>query len=104
MKKYGVRIEGKNFLIQSDNEIKKQGFFTTRFVTANDPQEAELGAVSLLKQDAKLKGYTLNEKDDPPMLYLDEVWEIDFSEDTEVIQGYVFYSEDSDDSQSDDNK
>jgi hypothetical protein len=68
MKKYKVLVRGENFLINVDGCVKKLGFYTTRFVEANDDREAEDNALSLLRTDSKLRDCILNEESDTPML------------------------------------
>jgi hypothetical protein len=41
MKRFKVKLHGKNFLLNYDGELKKFGFFATKFVKAENPQEAE---------------------------------------------------------------
>jgi hypothetical protein len=45
MKKFKVKLHGKNFFLNLDGEPKKLGFYTTRFVKAANPEEAEKIAV-----------------------------------------------------------
>ena len=52
------------------------GFYATRFIDARDAEGAEGAAVDSIREDAALKGKVLNGRDDPPMLYADEVEEI----------------------------
>jgi len=41
MIKYQVMLEGKNFLLNMEGSIKKYGFYTTRYLEANDPEDAK---------------------------------------------------------------
>jgi len=41
MKRFEVKLHGKNFLLNLDGELKKFGFYATKFVKAENPQEAE---------------------------------------------------------------
>ncbi len=91
MKAYRVLINGRNFRIRSGDDIEYLGFFTTRFVRANSVNEAELLAVDLIKADTWLQKSTLNSKDDPPMLFADEIDEVEgIPEDSD--SGFCFYS------------
>jgi hypothetical protein len=56
------------------------GFYVSRVVDAQNPNEAELAAVDLVREDSRLKGNVLNERDDPPMLYAEEIEEIEESD------------------------
>ncbi len=77
MKKYMVMLDGRNFEIEIDGKVQKLGFFTTRWVEAINPKEAELKAVELIKTDESLVKSVRNSKDSPPMIYLSELSEID---------------------------
>jgi hypothetical protein len=68
-------VEGANFLVSFNNEALKHGFFTTRFVEAESPEEAENQAIELLR----LELATLVENDtlDSPVMFVDETEEID---------------------------
>ena len=102
MKKYRVMLNGKNFKINSDGKLEKFGFYTTRWVQADNPQEAELKAVSLVREDKSLKASICNESSDPPVIYLDELTEIDSFDGINVPgAGYSLYpDEDNKESQS----
>jgi len=76
MKKYRVIINGRNFLIDLGLGLAKHGFYATRFVEASDPHDAEIKAVASLRQWDEVKALVENKKDDPPMLYADEIVEL----------------------------
>lgn len=75
MKKYRVMVEGVNFLIEMDSEVRKFGFFTTRFVEAGDKEEAEARALDMLR--VELKRLVRNEKSDSPMMFVEEIEELE---------------------------
>jgi len=92
MKKYEVLIEGRNFVIEIDGKEQRAGFYTTRWVEAKDPKEAELKAVAIIKRDPKLKGMAKNSLKNPPMLYLDEIHEVKTFKGIKLPgAGYTFY-------------
>ena len=92
MKKYQVILEGKNFQLDHEGKIVKHGFFTTRYVEANNPEEAELTAVTLIKEDTSLTESVRNDRSSEPMIYLNELCEIESFEDANVPgTGYSFY-------------
>jgi len=78
MKRFKVKLHGKNFLLNLDGEPKKFGFYATRFVKAEDPQEAEKIAVILTHQNPNLRKTVLNETDDRPKINLEEIKEVSF--------------------------
>ena len=75
MKKYRVMVEGVNFLIEMESEVRKFGFFTTRFVEAWDKEEAEAKAIEMLR--VELKRLVRNEKSDSPMMFVEEIEELE---------------------------
>ena len=97
MKKYRVLLNGRNFILETgDDGPKKHGFFTTRWVKANDEVEAENSAVEMIRQCSKLRSAVLNEKDDPPRIFLEEIYIAGAFEyfRRKPGKGYVFYPED----------
>lgn len=87
-----VTLHGKNFEIEIDGKAQRLGFFTTRWVEAADPEKAELKAVELVKTDKSLVKSVRNEKDNPPMIYLSELSEIDSFDGVNIPgAGYSFY-------------
>jgi hypothetical protein len=74
MRKYRVQIEGKNFLFDQDGELGKYGFFTFRFVEAENPLAAENAAISMLRD--KLRTNVKNDICDPPLMDVLEVSEV----------------------------
>ena len=96
MNKYRVYLEGKNFLLSFNGKPEKHGFFTTRFVEANNPEEAENISIGLIRSDTDFKTAVLNKQDDPPMIYLKEIVKlIDFGDIEPPGSGYTFYPESS---------
>jgi len=67
---------------------KRMGFFTTRFVEAKNPDEAELAAVDLLRSEGKLK--PLNDPSDSPRVFASEIEEIEES-DIPPVGGFAFF-------------
>jgi hypothetical protein len=51
MNQYRVFINGRNFLVRFAGEVKKVGFYTTRFVRAPDVTTAEESAVQMLRAE-----------------------------------------------------
>lgn len=94
MNKYKVMLNGRNFQIPLEGTVQRVGFYTTRFVEANDPEQAELRAVALVKSDEELRTAVRNKPDDPPTIHLEEVVEVVDFEGVQVPgAGYSFYAE-----------
>jgi hypothetical protein len=90
MKMYKVIVESINFLINMDEEARKYGFFTTRWVEAWDADEAETKVMDMLR--VELKSMVQNEQADSPMMFVEEIEELEtFSESNPTRTGFVWY-------------
>lgn len=85
--KYRVFVNGQNLFANFDGQVKRVGFYTTRFLEARSPREAGDIAVDLIRQDSHLCGITLNQQDDPLMLFVDEIEEVNS---LEAATGFAF--------------
>jgi len=96
MKRFKVKLHGKNFFLNLDGEPRKLGFYATRFVKAENPEEAEKIAVILTHQNPNLRKTLLNENDDRPEINLVEIKEISFPKffAKKSTTDFTFYSED----------
>ncbi len=97
MAKYLVRLNGLNFQIEMDGEVRRVGFFTTRFVEASSAEAAEMKAVEMVRHDETLRAGVRNGRGDTPLIHLDEVAEVDHFPADYPNTGYSFYVEQSDD-------
>ena len=93
MATYRALIEGKNFLLSQDGKIARHGFFQTVFVAATDPATAESVALSRVKGDEALRAQTQNAADDPPVLYVESLEEVEDSEAPSDPRGRTYYQE-----------
>ena len=96
MKRFEIKLHGKNFLFNLDGELKKYGFYATKFVEAENSQEAEKIAIILIRQNPNLRNTILNENADRPKINLEEVKEINFLKffAKKSTTGFTFYLED----------
>jgi hypothetical protein len=96
MKRFKVKLHGENFLLNLDGELKKYGFYATKFVKADNSQEAGKIAVILIRQNPNLRDTVLNEKTDRPTINMEEIKEVNFlkffAEKSKT--GFTFYPED----------
>ncbi len=94
MSKYEVIINGVNYLIHVDGIVKKMGFWVTRYIEANDPDEAEELAIESIRSSAKLNLIIQNQENDPPMIHMDEIYEIASFDGLSTLEpGLGFYEE-----------
>lgn len=92
VKKFRVLVEGVNFLIEMDNELRKYGFYTTRFVTAEDEVQAEKLAVEMLRFE--LRNSVRNDKSDSPVMFVEEIEELkSFDQVDTPGTGFVWYTD-----------
>lgn len=88
---YRVRIRGENLFMQFDGEAKRVGFFTNRFVEGSDFSKIEERAIAEIRDEPKLKNGLLNRVEDPPMIFVQEIVEIDADTVPEIRPGFAFF-------------
>jgi hypothetical protein len=94
MKKYKVLVRGENFLINLEGEDQKLGFYTTAFVEGQDEEQAEQRAMALLRNDKEFRWSVLNEQSDAPMMFVDEIDELQSFEGLNLPRtGFSFFPE-----------
>ena len=90
--KYRVLIEGNNFAIKMGGKVVKHGFFTTRFIEAGDSKSAEMLALNMVRNE--LKSTVLNLISDPPLISVEETYEIeDFGNHLVPGSGFTWFEE-----------
>jgi hypothetical protein len=100
MRKFLVRLNGRNFLALLNNDTpRKCGFYSNRYVEADDERAAELAAVNQLRAKESLVSVVRNPPDDPPLIHLVEITEIaSFDGVKSLDQGIIWYPENPTDS------
>jgi hypothetical protein len=94
MRKYKVLVRGENFLINVDGKDQRLGFYTTAFVEARNEEEAEDKAIALLRDDEDLRRGMLNKKSDSPMMFAEEIAELDSFEGVHLPRtGFSYFPE-----------
>lgn len=91
MKWFKCFIAGENFPGALANEKKRVGFYVTRFVEADSPQEAEQASLSNLKNEERLKLPEEVKPDNDAKVYFEGIEEISHSEVPETQPGVTFY-------------
>ena len=90
MKKFKVIIEGDNFEVLLNGKVGKHGFFTTRFIESKNSESAETLAMSLIRDE--LESMVLNDRSDPPVMYVEEKYEInDFGDNLVPGSGFTWF-------------
>jgi hypothetical protein len=92
MPHFRVQLKGLNFWLPIEGQPKRVGFYTTRFVKADDEDQAEMKAVKLLGDDPKLHG-VLNERGDPPEIIIEEIDQVSADKVAPALQGYAFFDD-----------
>jgi hypothetical protein len=98
MKRFEVKLHGKNFLLNLDGEPQKLGFYATRYVKAKNPEEAEKIAIILTHHNPNLRKTLLNKNDDRPKINSEKIKQIGFLKflSKKSTTDLTFYSEDKD--------
>ncbi len=73
--KFGVRLEGENYEIMFEGKTQLLGFVTTRIVKAENPEQAELEAVDLIKNDRALNNIMLSGSSYTSTIRVTEMWQ-----------------------------
>tara|TARA_R110001592_G_C13183961_1_gene751331 strand:- start:714 stop:1013 length:300 start_codon:yes stop_codon:yes gene_type:complete len=94
MKRFSVFVQGENFFLAQEDSVKRLGFYTTVYVYALSEEDAEHKALDIIRNDQKLHNGILNDKSDPPMMFIEKVTETssNIPQDRERT-GYVFYED-----------
>lgn len=93
MNSYQVSVNGKNFLVEVDSSLTKLGFFTNLYVQADSVQQAEFNAMQQLMEYEGLRKYVRNSREDPPVMFAEEIQEIsNYDEIEQKIDGLAWYS------------
>lgn len=95
MTRFEIRLQGENYLLNIDGEPQRFGFFTTRLVRAESPEQAVKIAIIKVHQDAYLQSSVINEGQNRPSLRLVEVRKIGFFRylRRKSAKGFSFYEE-----------
>ena len=92
MNSYQCLVNGQNFLLNLDGKPRKYGFYKTVYVDSSDPSQAELDAVEYIRS-SELKDQVSNSENDPPMIYVEEMYELENSGVSENSTRHTFYKE-----------
>jgi hypothetical protein len=91
---FRIEINGQNFLIDSEGQVAKHGFFTMRYVEAYDASVAENEAIEMIRKSQRLRDLVRNRSDDPPVMDVTEIVELESLDDIEHREpGFIWYPE-----------
>ena len=94
MKKYHLFMHGQNFLVDIDGRVAKHGFYQNFFIETPSPAEAEDLAVQKVRGNEDLRAITQNREDDPPVIVLEEMSELESFDGVEAMEsGRAWYRE-----------
>lgn len=85
MKKIEVCIRGKNFLIKTDKQVRKNDFYAVRYIEAEDMSVALDIVMGSIKSE--LEHVVLNDKSDPPTMSVEDIYEVYYFKDKVIYQG-----------------
>ena len=92
MKKYSLLIKGKNLKVNIGGKTCRHGFFTTRYIEADNGSEAKRIAINLIEQE--LGPSLLNDSADSPRFLFEEVLEVEKFDGREVPgAGFTWFEE-----------
>lgn len=91
MKWFRCLIEGRNFPGILIGEESPVGFYTTRFVEAETPADAELNVLANLKNEKSLTLPVGHPKPMDAKVFFEEITLVDFSDVPESSSGFTFY-------------
>jgi len=92
--KYKALVRGQNFLLNNNGKVGRFGFYATRFVDAGSEADAEEKAIATLRDDPALRDAVLNEKSDPPIMFVEDISQLDSFDGLNLPgTGLSFYSE-----------
>lgn len=84
-------IRGENFPSILDGRSTLLGFYTTRFVEANTPEEAELFVLEQLRRDSSLRLPEGVAQNPDARVYFEEIVEVVDDENQIPNAGFVFF-------------
>jgi len=95
VKTFRVLVVGRNFLLAhidgKSEVVSPTGFYTTRFVNADDATAAEYQAMAAIRADEKLRSALRNARTNPPIMVAENVEEVPSILD-DASESYVFFT------------
>jgi hypothetical protein len=95
MKWFRALVRGQHVKMDVADERRYMGFFVTRFANAATPDLARASVITAVRAAPRLDGLILNDDDDPPLFFVDEIDEVPEVEVLKVDPGFVFFRDES---------
>jgi hypothetical protein len=92
MKRYKIFLNGENFKYRYENDLRNFGFYTSRTLDAESPEDAVKMAIESVWSDSSLaEAPPKNDSSDRPRIWAQEITELQSSGQPEEQIGLVFY-------------
>ena len=86
-------LNGQNFNLDIGEGLARYGFYTTIYANATSKSAAENMAVVSIEKRDEIKLRVKNEKNDPPMIYAEEIVEIECIDQNAVEPDLTWFKE-----------
>lgn len=93
MKWFRVLVGGENIKMDVAGERRYMGFFVTRFVNAATLDLARASAIAAVRADPRLDGLILNDDEDTPLFFVDEIDEVSELDVPEGEPGFILFDD-----------
>lgn len=93
MKWFRILVGGEHVKMDVANEHRYMGCFVTRFVNAATPDLARTIVIAAVRANPRLDGLILNDDDDPPLFFVDEIDEVSELDVPEDELGFVLFDD-----------
>ncbi|WP_425410950.1 hypothetical protein [Hyphococcus sp.] len=84
-------IRGENFILKDDIELKNFGFYTTRYVEAEDAVAAEKKVLEILKADEFLSDMPEDQKNPNARVYFEKIEELPYRREGAADSGFTWF-------------
>ena len=99
MPKFALIMNGQNFLVNWDGQLRRKGFYKSVRVRAEDEDAAELAAVEIIRADQSIQKLVQNFSGNPPMIFLDQIAKLRWYQHLKTPAGATWYDEDDEDTE-----
>lgn len=93
MTTYRVLVRGEHFKMDVSGDQRHMGFYVTRFVKTGSLDLAHASAIAAIRADPKFDGLILNDDNDPPRLFVEEIEEVSELDVSDINPGFVLFDD-----------